>query len=171
MEKRISILLVLLLIGLGFCFGLRFLNAGNNKAFSNYQMKEISNLGACCDDIFQIVANKMGLEINENAPKPIILTDKQITLQKFNSYLGWDSKIVFPYYFSNKNTIVVPLCCKLDTLAHELVHYFQVMYRDEDLKVDYGLYTEILEMEAVAIQRWFKANYIGHQKIDHSNAG
>lgn len=164
-------LLVLLLIALSFCFGLRFLNADNNKTFPNYQMKEISNLGKCGDDIFQIVANKMGLEINENAPKPIILTDKQITLQKFNSYLGWDSEKIFPYYFSNKNTIVIPLWCKLDTLAHELVHYFQVMYRNENLDFDYGLYTEVLEMEAVSIQRWFKAKNVEHHKLDCGIAG
>jgi hypothetical protein len=164
LEKLISLLLLLLLIAFGFCFGLRFLDADNNKTFPHHQIEEISNLGACYDEIFQIVADKMGLEINENAPKPIILTNKQISLQKFNSYLGWDSEEVFPYYFSNKNMLVIPLWCKLDTLAHELVHYFQVMYRNEDLNVDHGLYTESLEMEAVAIQRWFKANYLGITK-------
>jgi hypothetical protein len=45
------------------------------------------------------------------------------------------------------------------------------MYRNENLSFDYGLYTEILEMEAVAIQKWIKAKYIEHYKIDHSIAG
>jgi hypothetical protein len=118
MEERMSMLLVLLPIALLFCFGLKFLNADNSKTFSHHQIEEIGNFERCCNDIFQIVANKMGIEINENAPKPIILTDKQITLQKFNSYLGWDSEIVFPYYFSAKNTLVIPLYCEIDTLAH-----------------------------------------------------
>jgi hypothetical protein len=170
-KKRIGMLLVSLLIALDFCFGLRFLDADNNKTFPDCQIEEISNFGECCHDIFWIVAGKMGLEINENIPKPIILTDKQITHQKFNSYLGWDAAEVFPYYFSRKNTIVIPLNRKIDTLAHELVHYFQVMYRNENLSFDYGLYTEILEMEAVAIQKWIKAKYIEHYKIDHSIAG
>ena len=30
---------------------------------------------------------------------------------------------------------------------------------------------QILEMEAVAIQKWFKAKYIEHQKLDHAIAG
>jgi hypothetical protein len=164
-------LLVALLIALDFCFGLRFLNADSDKTFPNYQIGEINNFGEYCNDIFQIVAGKMSLEITEYIPKPIILTDKQITHQKFNSYLGWDAAEVFPYYFSGKNTLVIPLKYKLDTLAHELVHYFQVMYRNENLSFDYGLYIEILEMEAVAIQKWFKAKYIEHQKLDHAIAG
>jgi hypothetical protein len=170
-KKRIGMLLVSLLIALDFCFGLRFLDADNNKTFPDCQIEEISNFGECCHDIFWIVAGKMGLEINENVPKPIILTDKQITHQKFNSYLGWDAAEVFPYYFSRKNTIVIPLNRKIDTLAHELVHYFQVMYRNEDLSSDYGLYTELLEMEAVAIQKWIKTKYIEQHELDQSVAG
>ncbi len=168
-KKQISMLLVSLLIALDFFFGLRYLDADNNKTFPDCQIEEINNFGECCNDIFQIVAGEMGLEINENIPKPIILTDKQITHQKFNSYLDWDAKEVFPYYFSRENTIVIPLNRKLDTLAHELVHYFQVMYRNEDLSSDYGLYTEILEMEAVAIQKWIKAKYMDHQTRDHAH--
>jgi hypothetical protein len=171
MKEQMSMLLVLLSTALLFCFGLRFLNADNSKTFPHHQIEEISNFEGCCNDIFQIVANKMGIEINENTPKPIILTDKQITLQKFNSYLGWDSKIIFPYYFSNKSTLVIPLYCEIDTVAHELVHYFQVVYRHEDLNFDYGLYTETLEMEAVAIQKWFKAEYVKPHKIDRDTTG
>ena len=166
-KKQINMLLVSLLVTLDFFFGLRYLDADNNKPFPDCQIEEISNFGWYCDDIFQIVAGKMGLEINKDVPKPIILTDKQITHQKFNSYLGWDAKEVFPYYFSKKNIIVFPLNYKLDTLAHEFVHYFQVMYRNENLSFDYGLYTEILEGEAVAIQKWLKAKYIEHHKLDH----
>lgn len=170
-KKQISMLLVSLMMALDFCFGLRYLDADSDKTISDCQIEEISNFGKCFDDIFQIVAGKMGLEINENIPKPIILTDRQITHQKFNSYLGWDATEVFPYYFSRKNTIVIPLDFRLDTVAHELVHYFQVMYRNENLGFDYGLYTEILEIEAVAIQKWLKAKYIENRKLDYGIAG
>ena len=169
-KKQISMLLALLLIALDFCFGLKFLNADNNKTFPNCQIEEISNFGECYDQIFQIVAGKMRLEINKKVPKPIILTDTQITPQKFSSYLGWEVVDVFPYYFSRKNTLVIPINCKLDSLAHEFVHYFQVMYRNENLDFDCGLYIENLEMEAVAIQRWFKSKYLNPYKLDHNVA-
>lgn len=154
-------LLVYFFISFIFFLGLELLNA-DNKTFPNCQIKEISNFKRYYNEIFQIVADRMGLRINKSIPKPIIFTDKQITLRKFNSDLGFDSNQIFPCYFSKHNTIVIPLNCKLDNLAHELVHYFQVMYRNEDLSYDYGLPTEVLEMEAVEIQKWFKAKYIKH---------
>ena len=170
-KKQISMLLVSLLIPLGLSYRLGFLNANGNQTFPDCQIKEISDLGECSNNIFEIVADRMGLEINENLPKPIILTDTQITRQKFSSYLGWDAKEVTPYYFSRQNTVVIPLNCKLDSLAHELVHYFQVMYRNENLSPECGPYIDILEMEAVAIQRWFKVEYLGANKPDHRIAG
>jgi hypothetical protein len=105
----------------------------------------------------------MGIEIIDTVPKPIILTDEQITLKKYNSYLGWNSVKVLPYYFSKQNTLVIPKNCGLDSLAHELVHYFQFMYRHDNFDFDHGLYTECLEMEAVAIERWFESKYLSHQ--------
>jgi len=101
----------------------------------------------------------MGIEIINTVPKPIILTDEQITLSKYNRYLGWNSVKVHPYYFSKHNIIVIPKNCGLDSLAHELVHYYQFMYRHDTFDIDYGAYTECLEMEAVAIERWFKFKY------------
>jgi len=169
-KNKVGVLLVAFLIA-STGYGLIFLDADKHKTFPDCRIEEIGNFEKYSDDIFRIVAGKMDLEISENRPKPIILTDKQISHQKFNSYLGWDAKEVFAYYFSRKNTIVIPLNCKLDTLAHELVHYFQVMYRNEDLSSDYGLYTELLEMEAVAIQKWIKTKYIEQHELDQSVAG
>ena len=105
----------------------------------------------------------MGIEIIDTVPKPNILTDEQITLNKYNNYLGWNSIKVLPYYFSEQNTLVIPKNYRLDSLAHELVHYFQFMYRHDNFDFDYGLYTECLEMEAVAIERWFKSKYLNPQ--------
>lgn len=170
LKKQISFLLILPLIALEVCFGLENLDAEDNMFFSNCPIKEIRNFRVICDQIFQIVAGKMGLKINENIPKPIILTDKQISRKKFNSYLGWDVEVVCPYYFFKKNTVVIPLNCKLDSLAHELVHYFQVMYRNENFDFNCGPYIENLEMEAVAIQRWFRSNYLDSHELDQGIA-
>jgi hypothetical protein len=159
-KNRIGVLVVSFLIIFNSFFELRSLNAYNNNTFPDFQLKEMSNFKTFGNDIFQIVAHRMGFEINENMPKPIILTDKQITLQKFNSYLGWDSNEVIPYYFSKNNTIVIPLYCKLDSLAHEFVHYFQTMYRNENLNSTNGVDADSLEFEAVRIQKWFKAKYM-----------
>jgi hypothetical protein len=133
-------------------------------------MVEISNLEKFYDKIFQIVAGKMRLEIDKNVPKPIILTDLQITPKEFSRYLGWKAEELIPYYFFRKNTLVVPLNCKLDSLAHELVHYFQVMYRNENLDLDCGPCIDNLEMEAVTIQRWFKSKYLEPNKLYHGIA-
>ena len=141
-------------------FGLDNVHAARYKFYPNCSIKEISNFRMYCEEIFQIVANKMGLEVNEGIPKPTILTDDQLTLLQFNNYLGWDANEILPYYFHNYNILVIPRYCKLDNLAHDLVHYFQVMYRNENLDFDYGLYIESLEMEAVAIQRWFKIKFM-----------
>lgn len=159
-KKRISMLLVSLLVATT-CFGLRFWDGDKNKTFPCCQIEKINNFPECSNDIYRIVAGKMGLVINKNVPKPIILTDKQITLQKFNSYLGWDANEVLPYYFHNKNTVVIPCYCKLDSLAHEFVHYFQAMYQNEDFDCTDGMIAEDRESEAIVIQRWFRTKFIG----------
>jgi len=170
-KRQISASLVSLLIALYFCFGQRFSDTDNNKTFPNRQIEKITDFVKFSDDIFHIVAEKMGLEINESIPKPVVLTDKQISPQKFSRYLGWNVAVVCPYYFPEINTILIPIDCKLDSLAHELVHYFQVMYRNENLDFECGPYIENLEMEAVAIQRWFNTTYLQPRKIGHGFAG
>ena len=167
LKKQISILPVLLIIAFGFCFGTKLLYAENSKIFPNYVIGKIKNFRDNYDEIFQIVAVKMGLEINKTIPKPIILTDTQITTQMFSSYLGWEVENITPYYFFDKNTIVIPESFKLDSLVHELVHYYQVMYRNENLDFDCGPYIDNLEMEAILIQRWFKSVYLTPHKANN----
>ena len=165
-KKQISGLLVLLLLALDFCFGLKVSTADNNKTFPNCQIKEISNFETYCQEIFQIVATKMGLEINAGIQRPIILKDNQINLLKFNRYLGLDCNEIIPYYFHKNNTIVIPRYCKLDSLAHEFVHYFQAMYRNEDFDSTCGM-SEVCEFEAIFIQRWFRSKYLDPPKLNH----
>ena len=138
--------------------------------FPNYEIKRIDSFGSHHDTLFQIVASKMGLEINIELPKPIILTDTQISPQEFSRYLERKVDNIFPYYFFKKNILVIQETCRLDSLVHELVHYFQVMYRNENLEFNCGSYIDNLEMEALAIQRWFKSKYLNSFKLDHSVA-
>ena len=166
-QKQIRLLLVLLLLALDCFFGLKIVRSENNEIFPNCDIKRIDSFGEYHDKIFQIVANKMKLKINKNLSKPTILTDSQITPQRFNRYLGRKVENIFPYYFFKRNIIVIPLTCKLDSLVHELVHYFQVMYRNENLDFDCGPYIDNLELEALTIQRWFKSKYLNPYKLDH----
>ena len=159
-ENRIKMFCLTVLMVLNILFGLDYVNAGRYKSYPDCRIKEISNFKVYCQEIFQIVGNKMGLKVNDRIPKPTILTDDQLTLQQFSSYLGWDAKEIFPYYFHKNNFLVVPRHCKLDSLVHEFVHYFQVMYRNDNLDFDCGLCLEILELESVTIQRWFKAKFM-----------
>jgi len=140
-----------------------YTHADRGKSYPNCCIKEISNFKTYCEEIFHIVANKMELEVNERIPKPIILMDDQLTLQQFNSYLGWDAKEILPCYFHKKNILVIPCYCKLHSLAHEFVHYFQVMYQNEDFDCTDGMLSEQRELEAVLIQRWFKTKFMRHR--------
>ena len=169
-RKQIRLLLVLLLLALDFCFGLKVSNADNIKTFPDCQIAAISNFEEFYEKIFQLVASKMGFEIDVRIPKPIILTDVYLTPQKFSSYLGWKVEDLIPYYLYRKNTLVIPKNCKLDSLAHELVHYFQVMYRNDNLDLNCGPYIENLEMEALEIQRWFKSKHMEPHKLAHGIA-
>ena len=169
-KKQISVLLVLLLIALDFCFGLKVSNADNIRTFPDAQIAAISNFEEFYEKIFQLVAGKMGLEIDKRIPKPIILTDVHLTPQEFSGYLGRKVKVLIPYYLYRENTLVIPINCKLDSLVHELVHYFQVMYQNDNLDINCGLYIENLEMEALEIQRWFKAKFMEPHKLAHDIA-
>ena len=159
-KNRIKMFCLTVLIVLNILFGLDYVNAGRYKSYPDCCIKEISNFKICCREIFKIVGHKMGIKVNDIIPKPTILTDDQITLKKFSDYLGWDVKKIVPYYFHKNNLLVIPCHCKLDALAHEYVHYFQYMYRNENLDFDCGLYLEILEIESVTIERWFKAKFM-----------
>lgn len=159
-KNRIKIFWFAVTVVLSIVFGLDDVHADRYKSYPNCSIKEISNFRIYCEEIFQIVANKMGLEVNEGIPKPTILTDDQLTLLQFNNYLGWDCNEILPFYFHKNNTLVIPCYYKLDSLAHEFVHYFQFMYRNENLGFYCNPYIFNLEVEAMAIQRWFKAKFM-----------
>ena len=147
-------------IVLSILFGPYYVYADRYKCYPNYRIREIRNFRMYCKEIFNIVNDKMGLEVNKEIPNPTILTDDQLTLQQYNNYSGWLSNQILPCYSHRNNILVIPGYCKLDNLAHEFVHYFQYMYRNEILNFNSGLYMDTLEMEAKKIQRWFKAKFM-----------
>lgn len=130
------------------------------KSFPNKKMGEIENFRQYSDDVMKIVAEKMKISLKENIPKPRIVTNDEITQKEFNNLLGYPDDFfntMCPYYFDNVNTILVLNELKIDTLAHEFVHYFQVKYRNYDL---HNGPADAFEQEAVSIQHWFRDNYI-----------
>ena len=116
-----KILWFVLLIVLYGCFELVDAFANQYKFYPNLCIKKLAHFRFYYDEIFQIVADKMGLEVNDKIEKPKIFTDDQITLLHFNRHLGWEASKIHSYYFQKTNTIVIPFSCKLDSLVEYLL--------------------------------------------------
>ena len=132
------------------------------KSFPNKEIKDIKNFRQYSEDILKIVINKKGLKINEKIPQPKIITEDEITLKEFNENLGYSPDFfngIFPYYVQKHNKIIVLNNSKLDTLAHEFVHYFQAKYQKINIEEIYDPGNS-LESEAVTVQKWFKEKYL-----------
>lgn len=130
------------------------------ESFPSLQIKDISDLKQYSGDILLIVGKKMGVKLSNEVPEPLILTDLELTEETFSLWLGATKNqfhALSPYYFPEKNIIVVVGSVRLDSLAHELVHYVQVQYQHLNIAFPDAYQ---LELEAVAIQRWFKQNYM-----------
>lgn len=129
------------------------------KKFPSEQIKDIENWRQYADDIFYIVAEKMGYEVDENIPKPTIVTE--MTTQEFSRLLGDEEDYftaVSNCYFDKENKILLTEDSELDSLAHEYVHYFQVQYGHESTENNPG--ADFLEWKAIWTQRWFEKNYM-----------
>ncbi|MBM3200288.1 hypothetical protein FJZ53_05085, partial [Candidatus Woesearchaeota archaeon] len=59
------------------------------KSFPNKKIGEIENFRQYADDIMKIVAGKMNIKLDENIPKPQIVTDDEMTQKEFNNLLGY----------------------------------------------------------------------------------
>jgi len=130
------------------------------KSFPNKKIGEIENFRQYADDIMKIVAGKMNIKLDENIPKPQIVTDDEMTQKEFNNLLGYPDDFfdaMCPYYFDSINTILVLKDVTLHSLAHEFVHYFQIKYKKYDF---HNNYNDSFEYEAIIIQHWFKDNYM-----------
>ncbi|MBM3199348.1 hypothetical protein FJZ53_00300 [Candidatus Woesearchaeota archaeon] len=138
-----------------------------SKTFPYKPVKDIENFRQYSDDILEIVAGKMNIKLNENIPKPTIVTEDEITLDEFNrrvsNYMiehGFEPVYLngmCPMYFEKENQILLLNSSTLHSLAHEIVHYFQVQYRHEDAANDPY---DALEKEAIYVQRWFEKEHM-----------
>lgn len=136
------------------------------KSFPSKQIKDIENFRQYADGIMAIVAEKMNIKLNKDTPQPRIITDSEITTQEFGKLLGFPEDYftaVYPYYFHKQNMILMIKEARLDSLAHEFVHYFQVQYQ----KIDIVKYADALEPPAIHIQHWFKDNYMKNEPLEY----
>ncbi|MDP2907845.1 MAG: hypothetical protein Q8O03_07950 [Nanoarchaeota archaeon] len=138
------------------------------KTFPNKPIQDIEDFRQYSDDIIKIVAEKMHIKLDEKIPKPKIITEKEMTLDEYNRRAyEFSKKAGYPLtkpleamcstYFVEENEILISEDRKLHTLAHELVHYLQIKYRQDDpLNDPY----DNLEREAIYIQLEFKDKYL-----------
>lgn len=78
--------------------------------------------------IFERVAELMHVRVEAARPCPQIVLRQEIAPERFSALVGLDTKgRVFPAYIPSANLLVVEPG-RPDLLAHELAHYFQVVY-------------------------------------------
>ncbi len=104
------------------------------------------------EEVFQAVARIMGIIIREEIPRPRILVGTEVDPAAFSRYVGFDTEgKIFSAYFPEPNLIVLSRW-ERHTLAHELAHYFQVMY--------WGMTAndprDTLERQATAVEEHFR---------------
>jgi len=112
--------------------------------------------GACGEGevrrIFDRVAALMHIWVDTDRPCPRIVMRHEIPPERFSALLGVDTRgRVFPAYIPSANLIVVEPG-RPDLLAHELAHYFQVMYwgmTENDSR-------DTVERQATAVERMFR---------------
>ena len=88
--------------------------------------------GACGEGearrIFERVAGPMFIRVDPARPCPEVVWREAIPPERFETLLGMDTGgRVFPAYLPAANLIVAERG-RPDLLAHEFVHYFQVVY-------------------------------------------
>jgi hypothetical protein len=104
------------------------------------------------EEVFQAVARLMGIRIREEIPRPRILFGPEVDPEAFARHVGFDTGgRIFSAYFPGPNLIVLDRRERA-TLAHELVHYFQVVYWgmiENDSR-------DTLERQATAVEQHFR---------------
>ncbi|MBC7742278.1 MAG: hypothetical protein H7061_08775 [Bdellovibrionaceae bacterium] len=112
------------------------------------------------------VLKKKNLELRPQLPLPKLNLQSQTSLKKFQDDIEpqWNMRpdvFTNAYAFKTNQIFLMDQAayykktnrCIDDSLAHELMHYVQVMYQNADLA------DESLESEAVDIQTWFRETH------------
>ena len=117
--------------------------------------------------VLEAVAQRMDVTLRPDVPLPAVFVESMVPLRQFqdamevqwqfrphlvaNAYAIARNEIYLSddpsYYRRFKRTID-------DSLAHELVHYIQAQYFQEDLASD------SCEVQAAEIQRWFRDEHV-----------
>lgn len=113
--------------------------------------------------ILEEVAQRMRVTLRPDVPLPAIFIESTIPLRQFQDAMQaqWRFRppVVSNAYAVERNEIYLSDDASFyrrmkrtldDSLAHELVHYIQAKYFNEDLS------TDGCEVQAVEVQRWFR---------------
>jgi len=119
------------------------------------------------DFVLRAVAARMGVELLPEIPLPAVLLESSTAPERWRAateqHWGMRSPVFTSFYAADQNEIYLiddtvsherRGSSLDDVLAHELVHYLQARYRRGALHTDWA------ELEAVQIQRWFRAEFM-----------
>jgi hypothetical protein len=117
--------------------------------------------------ILQAVAERMVVTLRREIPVPKVLLESKTPLSRLQAAAeqqwGFRPRVFVSAFASAANEIYLIDDAAIyaqrkgtldDALAHEFAHYLQTKYRKVMLQTDW------LEFEAVAIQTWFRAEYM-----------
>jgi hypothetical protein len=117
--------------------------------------------------ILETVAGRMGVTLQPEIPPPAVLLESSTPLQRLRAAAerqwGFRPHALVTTYASAANEIYLIDDARLyaqfggtpdDSLAHELVHYIQANYLKDPFTTDWS------ESEAVAIQTWFREQFV-----------
>jgi hypothetical protein len=116
--------------------------------------------------VLELVARRMQVTLRPDVPVPAIFVESAVPLGQYQDAMEvqWRFRppLVSNAYAIERNEIYLSDDADFyrrlkrtidDSLAHELVHYIQAKYFNEDLS------TDGCEVQAVEVQRWFREEY------------
>jgi hypothetical protein len=122
--------------------------------------------------ILETVAKRMGIALRPDLPPPAIRLESRTPLARFQAAAerqwGFRPEVFTTTYATATNEVYLIDEARLyeryggtldDSLAHELVHYLQATYLRDRFTTDWS------EAEAVAIQTWFRKEYMTPGRI------
>lgn len=121
--------------------------------------------------VLAVVAQRMRITLRPDIPAPAVMLESTTPLEQFQraaeAQWGFRPRAFVSAYFPAQNAIYLIDDATVyaqyggspdDSLAHELSHFLQAKYLRDDFS------TEWSEVEALTVQRWFRAQYVepGH---------